>query len=134
MSFDHLWDTVCRDLAYQPRTKMTLPIFPIEAQPVLDIIRRDVKRPRRLPKFYETQFSEVLRWETDDGANYCPMGMHPKASVESPLVPSEFCGYSNVNGDRLRCAVKHFYEWFDSIEPTKANARAVQDFIWPRKL
>ena len=108
---------------------MTLPAFPPEAQPVLDIIRRDVKRPRQLPQYYETYFSTVLRWETPDGAHCCPMGLHPKAETESPILPSEFCGWRDLG---LRRAVGFFYNWFDRIEPTKANARAVQNFIWPK--
>lgn len=114
---------------------MSLPNFPPEAQPVLDIIRRDVKRPRRLPVPYECERLDkfVLRWTQLPMGNCCPMGLHPNAECESPIIPQDFDSEAHGFTRPPRRAVTAFAKWFDSIEPTRENARAVVDFIWPRK-
>jgi hypothetical protein len=119
---------------------MPLPEFPDDAQLVLDIIRRDVKRPRKLPRgeygALPALGSCALRW---DGCK-CPMGLHPEASSECPDDVDGFLGIGSVyrqppmkNIRRLAKAVAKFMTWFDSIPGTKENARLVVEFIWPKK-
>jgi hypothetical protein len=125
-----------------------LPEFPSEAQQALDIIRRDVKRPRAMPKaeFALHEDRPVLRWTFGDKC-MCPMGLHPSATSDCPDSADGFVDMTYLeikaefSGDRkaakrvrrLWRAVKEFGKWFDSIEPTKENAKLVMKFIWPPK-
>lgn len=112
---------------------MSLPPFPREARPILRILRRDVPRPKSLPQSYECERLDkfVLRWTSLPMGDCCPMGLHPEAECESPVIPGEFVGELKRPP---REAVDSFAAWFDSIKPTLTNARAVVKFIWPRKV
>lgn len=94
--------------------------FTRSAEPVLRAIRRNVKRPRKLPSLFE---GVALRWQGRFSPR-CPMGMLPGALSSSPSDPGE------LPKQKFQLAqIRDFYEWFDR----QHDALAVMDFIWPRK-
>ena len=97
--------------------------FPAAAQPILDIIRRDVPRPKELP-IPDAHLG--LRWNS-----FCPMGLTPKTNSECPSDMNSF-GYEDEfdQDDDLRAdvLVGSFAEWWDSIQ--EPDAQEAMDFIW----
>jgi len=93
--------------------------IPIEAMPVVEVLRRDVPRPKELPVLIEIGTGKALRW----GVCICPMGLHKKSSSYTPTCPLDFTGDECLNE-----AICAFYEWWDSL--TLADAPAAMDAIW----
>ena len=100
---------------------LTRPI-PEAAMPVVEIIRREVPRPRELP---DRAFSGVLRFHTKRRVFCCPMGLCPCAVVPSPTLARTF-GY-----DIASEAVKAFALWWDDLDPH--DPQAAVDAVWPRE-
>lgn len=96
---------------------LTRPI-PKAAYPVLRVLRRDVKRPRSLPRPYGAS-GNSLRFLTC----ICPMGLHPDAVTTSPIGKNTFPVGPGDN------AIATFGEWWDE----QTDARAATDAVWPRK-
>jgi hypothetical protein len=82
--------------------------------PVVRVLRRDVKRPNKLP------IGEAFHWF----GYKCPMGLHPKSTYPAPLVSEFFAG-----GECSTRAVVAFAGWWDS----QTDAQAAVDAVWPRK-
>ena len=102
--------------------------IPKAAMPVVNVLRRDVKRPRKLPSYFVPPESLVraLRWRMklpSSGCLACPMGLHPLATNSAPGSRASFPVASNR-------AVRKFGTWWDSIE--RDDRRAAVDAIWPR--
>lgn len=97
-----------------------IPPIPIEAWPVVEVLRRDVPRPETPP----VMVSCCPRWYQDidmRGRETCPMGMHPMARA---LLPADNIDFPLAED----AAVKAFARWFDCL-PAKA-APFVVDAIW----
>lgn len=95
---------------------LTRPI-PEEAMAVVEILRRDVKRPV-LPMLIE---GRLLRWPNKHAGRRwtCPMGMHPEATAS---MPGDETGFPLCSG----VAVVSFAEWFDE----QTDAQATTDAVW----
>ena len=97
---------------------------PREALPVAKILRRDVRRPKKLPKLEgspESFYGSSLRWS--NGYEKCPMGLHPRATDELPTNCEDFPACDREE------AIKAFYEWWDGLE----DPLAAVDALWPVK-
>ena len=95
---------------------LTRPIPP-EALAVVEILRRDVPRPKTLP--LPAYRGQQLRWEN----GCCAMGLAPNAVAHCPTSKYGF-GYADELQDGV--ATK-FYIWFDE----QTDAQATVDAIWP---
>jgi len=84
--------------------------IPIEAMPVVEVLRRDVPRPE-LP---------TILWF----CIRCPMGLHPKSTRGQPMCSRQFAG-----GECSDEAVEAFYLWWDILALEEAEATAM-DLIW----
>ena len=101
--------------------------IPLDAMPVVEIIRREVPRPAELP----TRLKETLRWKKND-EYFCPMGLCPKATRPTPSGPFSF-GYDESRcpvGDNRFLYTNAFMGWWDRLRLEDA-AEAV-DAIWPK--
>jgi len=96
---------------------LSLPI-PTAARPVMEILRRDVKRPEMLPALTHRR---VLRW-TRAGRTICPMGLH-KASLS--LLPHNTRNFAG--GEAAQAAVDAFAEWWDE----QNDALHAANQVWP---
>jgi hypothetical protein len=109
--------------------------IPPEAMPVVEILRRDVKRPRRLPQKHDTicggRWATVLRWNESFPKFYCcPMGLHPESQSSSPDDCSTFIERLEEM-PLMHKAVQAFGKWWDSI--AYPDRKAAVDAVWPRK-
>ena len=97
--------------------------IPRAAMPVIEILRRDVPRPERLPVLS----GGVLRWQFISqvtGSRFrCPMGLHPDALDPEPDNQFGFPACPSW------IAITAFWEWWDN----QSDARAAVDAIWPIK-
>lgn len=101
--------------------------IPRAAMAVVRVLRRDVKRPKRLPK--DATWTGKLRWRGWRGcpkAVCCPMGLHSQSRCEAPM-----WGVSFAAGKCDDNAVYLFAMWWDSIPAS--DARAAVDAVWPKK-
>lgn len=100
--------------------------IPAEAMPVVEILRRDVPRPRELPTSRTlAPTNDHLRWYGGRSPNRwtsrcCPMGLHPAAGLPTPRCDDEFPASS--------LAIFAFAEWWDSLED--ADAVAAVEAVW----
>lgn len=97
---------------------LTAPIPP-NAMPVVEILRRDVRRPG-VPK--SSSIAGIcLRWTRKRWKGHCcAMGLHPEAKGPNPWDARAF--------PATRSAIRAFYKWFDG----QTDGEAVRDAIWPR--
>ena len=93
--------------------------IPKAALPVVRVLRRDVKRPGRLPRIGQY---DGLRWR----GRYCPMGLHKDSDSVVPERAEAFAGGSCEDD-----AVEEFYLWWDSLPAS--DARAAVDAVWPKR-
>ena len=102
--------------------------IPEDAIPVVEILRKDVRRPSELPHIGKgCNDMPVLRWKSTDrrtflGQECCPMGLHPEATDPCPYdddsaFPASF--------DEIEA----FADWWDSLE--LSDASEAMDAIWP---
>ena len=97
--------------------------IPTEAMPVVEVLRRDVPRPKTLPIFLsEDDPRPALRWLRNELAT-CPMGLHRKSWSPTPLSGAVFAD-NCCTGEQV-CA---FYLWWDVL-PVKHAEEAVSA-IW----
>ena len=97
--------------------------IPLDAMPVVEILRRDVPRPKEFPGMY----CGVARWRSIDGDepyDACPMGLHPKSTLEVPGLSDDFAG-----GACTTWQVQSFYRWWDEIKAL--DIPEAMDAIWP---
>ena len=95
--------------------------IPIEAMPVVEVLRRDVPRPDESP--IEYMYADgALRWMID-GHGCCPMGLHPKSRKHTPGSYFNF-----ADGSCTQVAVKSFWRWWDSLGIE--DALEGMDAIW----
>lgn len=87
--------------------------IPIEALPVLEILRRDVKRPSTLP----TYTPDGLRW-----GQCCPMGLCDLARVEEPYEAGDFPADEE--------AIQAFANWWDGL----GDAEFAIEAVWPKEV
>lgn len=85
-------------------------MIPVEAMPVVEILRRDVKRPRVLP----TEDGGAMRWH-----GRCPMGLCCEATAIAPYTEGSFPAEYE--------AIKAFAGWWDN----QKDAEAAVEEIWP---
>ena len=103
---------------------------PPEAMPVVEILRRDVPRPKRLPKIRKIPVSIVgpdvhrLRWKDC----LCPLALHPRLHGHSPMCEEAEQAFDSALPARVFFA---FMRWWDKL--TEADAKAAVDFIWPKR-
>ena len=100
--------------------KLTRPI-PKEAAEVVKIIRKDVKRPKELPKPTCSENGEDTHLRFN--RLVCPMGLHPNAITETPCTSDDF------GCDCITAEVAEFGEWWDE----QTNAKAAVEAVWPTK-
>jgi len=95
-----------------------MPLLPIpdDAMPVVEILRRDVPKPKDLPK--PTRNDCWLRFCN----GYCPMGLHSEALTPAPMNNSEF----PLATDDSRRVFEYF--WDNQTDP-----QAAVDAVWPDK-
>ena len=96
---------------------ITKPI-PKAAMPVVEIIRRDVPRPVKLPA--PLTMNNTVGLSFDDG---CPLGLHRDSENKWPTTGSEFAG-----GICSTDAVEEFYCWWES----QHDPQAAVDAVWPK--
>lgn len=94
--------------------------IPAAAMEVVRILRRDVPRPKELPKM-DTNL-KYLRWP--DGE--CAAGLHPASKLKTPSL-----SYSFAHGECSDQAVYEFTKWWDHL--ALADAPAAMDLIWPEE-
>lgn len=98
--------------------------IPIEAMPVVEVLRRDVPRPTALL---------IMRSGPRFECGKCPMGLHPTALNDTPSTRYSFTGGSPL------CEMNHltleatspgfaFWQWWDKL--TLAQAYEAVDLIW----
>lgn len=101
---------------------LTRPI-PALAMPVAKVIRRDVARPKRLPKLCNIPDwdgeGQALRWRVSRNFS-CPMGQHPLAWALAPTERREFpipgCNQASIGS---------FGKWWDEQTDPLAAVNAV---------
>jgi len=93
--------------------------IPEEAMPVVKMLRRDVRRPKKLP----IMKGNSLRWEN----GCCAMGLHPAATAPCPGWICDFL--EPVKSEITSVSIEGFYNWFDA----QWDAQATVDAIWPRE-
>lgn len=124
--------------------------IPEAAMPVVEILRRDVKRPTELPRRYSPFEPGNTRWNIDWkhqklSTNCCPMGLHPKSLSAAPSWSVDFANgelgvprYSEDDAGLSRqewscdgdTAVHHFAKWWDLID--EVDVPTALYMIWPR--
>lgn len=101
--------------------------IPKGAWPVVEVIRRDVSRPKTLPTLDQ---SGSLRWqklilhhrfEPEEKIGFCPMGLHKKAMCPTP----SHVGF-RVAG-LTRREVDSFIDWWDSRKNAKAAMKVLYE-------
>lgn len=103
--------------------------IPIEAMPVVEILRREVEKPKELPSLMSLDncHKKHLAWTHQrNGKKWecCPLGLSPKSTNPRPHSVREFAG-----GVCQFSQIKAFYGWWDPI-PEK-DVRSAVDAIWP---
>ena len=99
--------------------------IPKKAMPVVEILRKEIKKPKSLPGFITGIY---LRWPRRRNGNWncCPLGLLKDAPVPDPCTgfwPQSLIGHI--------AAGKEFIEWWDKL-PLKDAQKAV-DAIWGKK-
>ena len=90
--------------------------IPSEAQPVVDVLRRDVPRPTKLPR-PAVKWGECLRW-----GPCCAAGLHLRSRKPVPYHAWEWCDDEITD----RCFMS-FWKWHDE----QTDPAALVDAIWP---
>ena len=110
--------------------------IPEAAMPVVEVIRREVPRPKELPYYTsklwvvevlypKVSLAKALRWRVE--REYCcPMGLHPKSARKEPFTNLQFAG--GVCG---HYCVPAFGKWWDSLG--KRDAVLAIDAIWGKE-
>ena len=102
--------------------------IPEDAMPVVEIIRRDVPRPTRLPGF-SIYFANIkcLRF---NGCS-CPMGLHKNSTSYTPTQPEAFLGDDLIMEERMRLGepVESFAHWWDK----QTDPKAAVDAVWGKE-
>jgi hypothetical protein len=115
--------------------------FPLEAMPVVLVLRRDVRKPEIPPLQVD---GGLFRWaelgclggirrsyflrainSSDCGYSVCPMGLHSGSATGLPYFSRNFAG-----GVCEQLAVFAFHAWWDGLKTTEKVQEAI-DFIWP---
>lgn len=105
---------------------LTRPI-PKEARLMVDLIRKDVPKPKVLPSYNR----DSLGWWSDK-QKYCPMGLHPKSEQACPEGPFSFDAnwkdtmYRDHGAEIFRKAVVEFGTWWDE----QTDAGAAIEAVW----
>ena len=103
--------------------------IPSAALPVVRVLRRDVKRPKRLPTLdvirgLHCNWSRLRFSKRKDGRRCCPIGLHAAATAAAPSSVLEFPVVRYF-------AIRDFTNWWDSLPAS--DARAAVDAVWPKK-
>lgn len=100
--------------------------IPVQALPVVRVLRRDVPRPKELPRLARcaaavaTKRRYILRfWPPKNHLLCCPMGLHPATPHAEPTPGDGFPASDE--------AVEAFAYWWD----TQTDAQAAVDAVWP---
>lgn len=100
--------------------------IPKNARPIIKVLRRDVRRPKALPRFFTGL--QKLCWRSRRWANppnpsgaCCAMGLHPKAKRAFPFFPGDF-PYGVI-------ALRTFAKWYDQ----QTDPQELVDAIWGKK-
>ena len=100
--------------------------IPELALPVVEILRRDVKRPRALPIVDRGSTNTppgFPRWHFKDRRiPKCPMGLHPLALSPTPTNKKNFpvkgCATANIRA---------FFRWWDD----QTKPKEAREAVWP---
>ena len=96
---------------------LTKPI-PKRAMPVIEVLRRDVKRPSEPPTPWH---GCDLRWNKKPHSR-CPMGLHPFSRDDVPTEREDFL-FVGVHQRHIQA----FYLWWDR----QTDAAAAVEAVWP---
>ena len=99
--------------------------IPEAAMPVVEILRRDVERPRELPErvpgfglgFREQKHGRQIRC--------CPLGLHPKITIH---FPSNYIAHRRL-GIPFKTVQAFTDQWWDGL--SVEDAQEAVDAIWP---
>jgi hypothetical protein len=100
--------------------------IPVEAMRVVEMLRRDVPRPKCPPEMDDGDGCvalRCLRWQIK-GRWYCPIGLHPKAGFRSPIA-NEHWPVAYLSHEEYL----DFIHWWDALD--EADAQDAMDAIWP---
>lgn len=105
---------------------LTRPI-PIEAWPVVEVLRRDVPRPE--PSAFVLGFLGRCTPCLRDRTGRCPMGMHPTVSkgVRTPTRHRHFESGGPLGDPAKESAIDAFFRFWDQQSDPEAAVAAVWD-------
>ncbi len=103
------------------KTEIEMLKIPENALPVIKDIRKNIKRPKKLPVSWKVEGTN-LRWYLN-GNTYCPLGFHPALCCIhfTPFSINDF-SYVPFTGKQFQC----FIHWFDK----QTDAKEVVKAIW----
>lgn len=100
--------------------------LPLEAQQVVERIRRDVQRPQELPRSILDEGENFLRFLPPGKGKHlrcCPLGFFfPSGGAPSPALAAEELGIPEL-------ACREFTWWWDR----QVDPQAATDAVWPRQ-
>jgi len=119
--------------------------IPARAMLVVEVLRRDVRRPSVKQLRLGAKELGVLRWFSRDGESVCPVGLHPAATskyrediyldpdsiykaqwLEDLLRPDD---ETRLTHRRIEDAFCDFLDWWDE----QRDAAAAVEAVWPRR-
>ena len=100
--------------------------IPLDAMPIVEILRRDVPRPKELPRmcFGVARWRKGMYGEDED---FCPMGLHERSTDHAPYIGENFAG-----GVCTTDQVEAFFKWWDEITEPE-NIPEAMDAVWSPK-
>jgi len=102
-------------------------LIPELAMPVIEVLRRDVKKPKKASKRGILPLGFDIKRDWEQGPvkqGCCPMGLHKHSLRAWPSYSGEF-----AEGECSDSAVQSFGRWWDA----QRNAKAAINAIWGKR-
>lgn len=102
--------------------------IPSEAMPVVEVLRRDVEKPKAEGLVMNCLGPELYapRWqEGPDKRHFCPMGLHEDSVSRLPDTKADFADGEQCN----LLEITGFSTWWDNL--ALEDAKQAVDLIWP---
>ena len=109
--------------------------IPKQAQQVADLIRKKVKRPKELPKYYRRDGTSLrwgrkrVRWDYGLCA-CCPMGLLKNSFNPCPVSLENFGAWDDGLHPSGK-AITSFYLWWDALK--EKDAKRAVDAVWGKE-